>query len=559
MMPRWATPALFVVIAWLFYIAGKGAYEGFFSGDDLDNLAWTRHTPLSTFLTGLFTPQFFESNFRPVGHFYFWSLGRLAALDFRPYVAVLHALHLFNLTLLWRLLASLSFAWPTRALAVVFFAFHMAVFDAYWKPMYIFDVLCALFSLLTVNLWLGGRPWSSFLAFWLAYKSKELAVALPAVLALYELWLGGRNLRPLLPQAAGAALFSIQALFAQGGRTGDYGVRLTPLTLWQTVDYYASQVFLLRHAGFALVVLPAWIRDRRLWWGLAAAALWLAPMFLVPGRRYGAYLYLPLAGLTVAFAAVTERYGWKWLAAPLALWLAFNYSEMRQRRRATIAEADENRAYVHALADFARHNPDVDTVLFDTKPALLPRWGAEGAVRYGFARLDQRLIHLEDLDPRNPPPGNLALLSWDAPARELHALRRDAAEGDASFIEMRRLAPVWQLTKGWYPREGAYRWTAPQALARLHRPPGASLFEVTCNIGPDYIRAIGRVTLTVRVNGVELGARTFTRQGWITESFPLPGGSPGPAVIEFSVDPPFRPSNGDPRPLGIPIGAFGFR
>jgi hypothetical protein len=29
--------------------------------------------------------------------------------------------------------------------------------------------------------------------------------------------------------------------------------------------------------------------------------------------------------------------------------------------------------------------------------------------------------------------------------------------------------------------------------------------------------------------------------------------------VEFVVTPPFRPSNGDPRKLGIPMGAFGFR
>ena len=86
MNKRWATPGFFAVLGWLFYVAGKGAYKGFFSADDLDNLAWTRHAELSGFLTGLVTPQFYAFNFRPVGHFYFWALGRMAGLDFRPYI-----------------------------------------------------------------------------------------------------------------------------------------------------------------------------------------------------------------------------------------------------------------------------------------------------------------------------------------------------------------------------------------------------------------------------------------------------------------------------------------
>lgn len=557
---RWATPGLFAVLIWLFYVASKGAYKGFFSADDLDNLAWTRHAELSSFLTGLVTPQFYASNFRPVGHFYFWALGHAAGLDFRPYVAVLHGLHLLNLGLLWALLGRLTFSWPARAMGVIFFAFHMAVYDAYWKPMYVFDVLCALFSLLSVVLWIDKRRWLSLLSFWLAYKSKELAVAVPVILAAYEYLLGSFSLKALAPHLAGGAWFTAQALFSQGGRGGDYGLRLTPLTLWQTIDFYASQVFLVRHAGFVLALLPVWVRDRRLWWGMLAGALWLGPMLLVPGRVFGAYLYLPLAGLAVALAALTERLSWKWIAAPMAIWLGFNYAEMRDRRRATLAEAEETAAYVYSLADLAKHGKDIDTVLIDSAPAALRRWGVEGALRYTFDRDDLELIYLEDHDHKEPrPDATLAMLSWDGPLKKLYTMRRTAAAGDSAYVEMTRLTPVWQLTRGWYQRENNYRWTMPKAEARVRRPAGANEFQVTVNIGPDYIRAVGQATLSVRVAGVDAGSRTFTQNGWITEKFALPPGPEGNVDVEFGVDPPFRPKNGDPRPLGIPIAAFGFR
>lgn len=560
MRPRWATPALFVIIAWLFYVSSKGAYKGFFSADDLDNLAWTRHAELSSFLTGLLTPQFYTTNFRPIGHFYFWTLGRLAGLDFRPYVAVVHVLHLLNIGLLWTLSGRLRFVWPARVAAVLFFAFHMAVFDAYWKPMYVFDVLCALFSLLSVILWIDKRRWLSLLAFWFAYKSKELAVAIPFILAAYEYWLGSFSLRALGAHLAGAAIFTVQALFAQGGRGGDYGLRLTPLTFWQTLDFYASRILLVPHAGFGLLVLPVWLRDRRLWWGLTAAALWLAPMLMVPGRLFGAYLYLPLAGLALAVAALAERYGWKWIAAPLALWLGFNYAQMRDLRRATLAEADETAAYVFSLADLAKNGKDINTLLIDSAPAGLRRWGIEGAIRYTFDREDIELIYLEDADHKQPrPDATLAMLSWDGPIKKLYSLRRTAALGDAAYVEMTRLTPVWQLGAGWYQRENNFRWTMPKARATVRRPENANEFQVTVNVGPDYIKAIGKVTLAVKVAGNDLGSRTFTQNGWITEKFAIPPGPAGNVDVEFAVDPPFRPANGDPRPLGLPIGAFGFR
>ena len=60
--------------------------------------------------------------------------------------------------------------------------------------MYAFDLFCATFCLLSLLCWIKRRWVLSFLAFWLAYKSKELAVMLPAILACYELWFGKRQL-----------------------------------------------------------------------------------------------------------------------------------------------------------------------------------------------------------------------------------------------------------------------------------------------------------------------------------------------------------------------------
>jgi len=560
MNKRWATPAFFALLAWLFYIASKGAYKGFFSSDDLDNLAWTRQSALIDFLTGLVTPQFYASNFRPIGHFYFRTLGQWAGLDFRPYVAILHLLHFANLALLWTLLARLNFTWAARAFGVVFFAFHMAVFDAYWKPMYVFDVLCAVFCLLSVILWIDRRTILSLLAFWFAYKSKELAVAIPLILAAYDYFLGNFSLRALVWHFAGSALFTVQALFSQAGRGGDYGLRLTPATLGQTIDFYASQILRLPHAGYGLLALPAWVRDRRLWWGLLAAALWLAPMLLVPGRLFGAYLYLPLAGIAVAVAALADRFGWKWLAAPMALWLVFNYAEMRDKRRAALAEADETAAFVHALQDLSTREKDLDTILIDTTPAPMYRWGVEGALRYVFHNNEMRFVFLADTQRDNSPAtANVLQLTWEAPTQKLHTVRRHSGAPDLPFLEMTPSTPVWQLTRGWYQREGKYRWIMPTAAARLHRPAGANAFEVTVNIGPDYLREHGKVTLSVTAGGQRLGAREFTTTGWSTQTFPVPPGPEGPIEIEFAVDRPYRPANGDPRSLGIPIGAFGFR
>ena len=558
MMARYRTHAFFALLVFLFYVACKGAFKGYFSSDDLDNLAWTGQSPLSTFFAGLITPVLSATNFRPVGHFYFWALGRTAGLDFVPYVAVLHLLHLANAGLLWRVMAKLDLPWLARAAGVAFFAFHMAAFDAYFKPMYVFDVLCATFCLTSLLLWKPRNVGYGLLLFMVSYKSKELAVALPVVLFLYEYWLGERRWKSLLPYAALAAIFTAQALFLRSGRSDDYGIRLTPDSLWRTVDFYASALLRAPHAGFALLALPLFVKDRRLWFGLSMFVLFLAPIFAVPGRLFEAYLYLPLAGLAIAFATTVAR--WPLAAALLVVWLPLQYIELRKLRTGSIAEADAARAFTTKVQELGRKMKDLDTVVIDTYPSKMRRWGVEGALRLAFGRDDLQYVYLEDAEHADPADNaKLALLRWDPARNDLFVQSRTAA-GDAPYIEFSAIAPVWQLRNGWYRGEGNFRWTQPAAKARLRKPAGATRFSVTANISPDYIKAVRKSTLIVRVEGEEIGRAVYTENGWLTDYFAVkPGPSDAIVTVELTVDPPFRPSNGDPRSLGLPIAAFGFR
>ena len=67
--------------------------------------------------------------------------------------------------------------------------------DAYWKPMYVFDLFCTTFCLASILLYAHGRWILSFIAFWLAYKSKELAVMLPVATSPASVLALGRHAR----------------------------------------------------------------------------------------------------------------------------------------------------------------------------------------------------------------------------------------------------------------------------------------------------------------------------------------------------------------------------
>src|SRR5579884_2862450 len=139
----------------LFFVANRGAYKGYFSGDDLDSLGWAQWIGVRDFAIGLISPFMGPSNFRAVGHLMYVLLGRTAGLNFPIYVFYIQTLHIITVVLLWFLLRRLQFSDLQAAVGAFLFGFNMAVFDVYWKPMYDFDLLCGLFSIVTIWLYIN--------------------------------------------------------------------------------------------------------------------------------------------------------------------------------------------------------------------------------------------------------------------------------------------------------------------------------------------------------------------------------------------------------------------
>jgi len=559
---RRAWPALLLIVfAVLFVIVNRGAYQGFFHGDELDNIQWTRYLSPADWLRGLLSLKYYPQNFRPVGHFYFNLMGRWAALDFRWYVLSVHLIHLLNVALIWRLLRTrFSLPAPAAAAGCLLFGFHMGVFDALWKPMYIFDLLAAACSLWCL-LWyargdLAGRL-ASFVPFWLAFKSKEMAVMLPAVLAAWEFWLGRKKWKPLLPFFALSLALGAQALLVNVTRNSEYTLEFAPAAIWKSLSFYAGRILLVPYAGLGVLAAPWLLRDRRAYFGISFFLLLLFPMLLLSRRLFPAYLYLPLAGLAMVGGVAAARVPRIAVAAFFVLWLPFQHASLRAQRREALSLADENRRYVSQVREIVRANPEATVFIYDGVPAALHSWGIAAAVRYFAGRGDLEFHSAEqrDLARMLRQGSGVVLLSWDPVHRELQALARAPSQPEASYIRMGRLAPVWQLGEGWYSLSGHFRWCRPYATARLRRPPGTEAFELEVNMGPPPVRQ--PIEARVFVNGEIVGAKRLARgSGWHTLRWPVKAGPPGAAWVEFRVEPPFV---ADPvQPLGLAIGAFGF-
>jgi hypothetical protein len=412
---------LFVAFAALFLIVNRDAYRGYFQDDEIDNLSWTPYLSPLDFLKGAATPQFQPNNFRPVGHYYFHAVEEMAGLDFPVYVAVIHCFHLLNVWLLWLVARRLGATSVAAGAACVIFGLHMALFDNFWKPMYVFDVLCATFCLLSLWCYLNQRWVWSFAAFWLAYKSKELAVMLPLALAGSEWWFGKRRWKPLLPFFLASLSFGLQAIWNNPNKDNDYTFRFTAEALARTGAFYAGRVFLLPYLGFAVPFLTLVARNRRTWFGLVLMACFLFPLLFLPGRLFSAYCYLPFAGLAIALTGVPPAP----LILFLVLWLPLDIHEFRLRRRETLAHDAEVRTWMTGVQRFAASGEHVDAFVFSGAPSGFQRWGVEGALKYCYERGDLKVRSSDEAGAEPvPPERRIAVLAWDAPRRRLDIVVR---------------------------------------------------------------------------------------------------------------------------------------
>ena len=374
-LPR--TAIFFLIAAALFLIANRASYRGYFMDDDLNTLSWAKNGQVSVFLQWLWLPKFHPENFRPVGAFYYYILSGLFGLEYPPYVAALHLIHFCNVIVLYLILRRLKLPPVASCGGTLLFMFHVATFDIYWKPMYVYDLLCGTFCLLTVLLYIQGNWILGLITFWLAYKSKEIAVMLPLVLLAYHLLEGTKTWKRLIPYFAISLNFGLQGILLNPNKDNAYTLHFTPGTIWNGLTYYSSALFFL---PYALLLAAILMKDRRIWLGLLAFFILLFPMLVLPGRQFAAYCYAPLIGLGIASATLALRTPrWVLLSFFLA-WFALNYVALRQKRSAFLAAADANRAYVAAVADLARKNPDVQVIGYDGRPPQMQEWGIEGAV-----------------------------------------------------------------------------------------------------------------------------------------------------------------------------------
>lgn len=526
----------------LFFVANRGAYEGFFSDDDFDNLAWTTVVGLDVFRDGLLTPKFSPDNFRPVGHFFYRLLHTVAGFEFGRWVAVLECIHLLNVFLVFRLCKRLNASVKGAVAGAAIYAFHPALFAAFWKPMYVFDSLCGTLLLASAHLYLRDRLVLSFLAFWCAYKAKEVAIFFPLVLVAVELSRGRRWIR-LAPFFAVSLSFGLQAVWANRGRDTGYTLRFTPQAFAECARFYAAHVALV----LGPLLLWAW-RDRRVWLALAAFAVLMGPHWFLPGRLFAVYLYVPAIAVAVLAAFAVERVPVRALMVLAMGWFAYVYLvELRAFRRVELTAGPENREFFEKACALRPSFDARATVYFEGGPPHMAPWGVAGVYHLCYAPH----LTLAPVDPRDAAwkAKTRAVLHWNTLRHELSLLSPEPSS---------RMS-VFHLERGWHEWGGSLRWSAENPAARVLQEVGANELYVAIHPTPEQIRRFGTIQIVAYVDGQWVGDARIDTAAAFLRGWPVPPVKAASVrLVDFQVT-PYHTIPGSPHRFGLPFSDFGLR
>jgi hypothetical protein len=562
--------ALMLAIAAVFLLINHQAYSSFFHDDALDNMVWTNLVGIDEFAHGVLAWKFMPNNFRPVGHYYFRVMRQIAGYHFPAWVAALHLFHLIGVWLLWLIIRRLGASAGAAAAGVLFFAVNMTVFWAYWRPMYDFDVLCGLFTLLSLYLYMRGNLVLSLVSFWLAYKSKEMAVAIPAILLLYEWWFGGRRWWRVLPFAAISASFVTQAYLANRKTDNPYTLRLTPAALWTCTKYYSLHFLLFNYSGFVLPLLPLLRRDRRVLFGVWMTLCLMSPMLFLPGRLFETYLYLPVAGTALALAFVLEGRP-KWvLVAVAAVWLGANVHALMRKAPHELEVSRIAHTYFDQIFEFAKKNPYVEVVTFRNAPPEMGGHGIQAIFRLALNKPQAKVYWVEWPEaPEAAKADNFAATVWDFNHEKLLYRTRKAGEPYAASLDFTGVPPAWQLGKGWYaPDPTGFSWSQPEAQAIFRLPESPRQFYIEMDIQPEQVPPGGAFSVSATLGGTALPVRRFTTGGKRVVAWPLDGKTlerlraglhDGNIQVELAFNPVFPAPDDKNRELGAAVSELGFR
>jgi len=308
-----AAVALFLIGCYFFRLTRYSLRTGF-SSDDLMNLHRAWFSPLRTLIRAnllFFLPSDFV---RPMGCLWYRSIFYFTGFNGALFHAADLALLLANIFLTYAVARRLSGSRLAALAAALLLSYQRRWTPLYFDTGYIYDVLCYFFTFAALLWYIAirqknrapGIAESAALLglFVCALNSKEMAIALPAVLALYELlYAPRRSVRLIAITTAMTVAFMV-------GRAGymvsnpAYRPEIGWMRFNQTTGHFLNEIFVLNDwftapitlaVCGALLMLAVAARSKPLIFAWAFTAITALPIAFVPPRN-GPQYYIPLFG-----------------------------------------------------------------------------------------------------------------------------------------------------------------------------------------------------------------------------------------------------------------------
>ena len=585
-----------------------------FSNDDF---AWLG-MPLqvkdaATLVHVLFVPKA-QGTVRVLGdRLYFLTLAEIFGFNAMPYHLVSLAVWCADLVLAALIGARLTGSKAAGALAATLWtASSVLVKPVAWASGFD-EVLCAFCILAAFYARLRGRRVLEWIAYLAGFGALEVIVMYPAIAALYSLCADRKRLRETIPLFVPAIAFTALRFALIPPDPGPY-YRLyfdsrMPSTLLQYLKWGLgpSRIAELTGHGGRIGTRIMWaialslavfliVRLLRREWIAAFFAGWfvllIAPVLPLANHVIDYYATIPELGAAWLGAwAIVLAWRAHWIARALAVLLAagfvggsmievnayteWNYDRSVRIKRlffgvrdalrthpseTIILQGIDNELFVSGFQDEPFRLIGVHKVqlapgnersivaredLGGVSPFMLSLRQAYSILNHG----DARVIRFDPRQVRDVTGEYLAALRADPRATRVDSV--DAGDPNAKDL----LGPTW------YPAEGGFRWMPKSATVKLSGPETVAQRLFITGYAPKAIVAAGPVTMTIAVNGREIGkAVVKTPDARFAFDFALPPEFVGKELVQIAieVDKVLRMA-GDERELGMIFGTFAIR
>lgn len=323
--------ALFILVFFfLFSYSGLFAYFTFDDGTAV--VANLGHFETSMWSNLLNILTVFTTAYRPLATLFWRPLYAIFGYNPLPYRIAVHLLLVLNIGLAYLLAKRLEATREAAALTALVFCYNASMRDLYYDTCTVTDVICFSLYVLSALVYVRGRQsgnplgWRRSIAvfgfYLLALDSKELAVALPGVLSIYELLYRRSDFRERhkAVRVGGflAAMLVVGALYlkvkvAEMSQNADYAPHVTFVFVLQNIGHYLNELLYLREHSVTpvigclilagLIALAALVRSRQAIFGALFFIVALIPVAVIPPRG-GYCAYIPYFGLSLAAGAI---------------------------------------------------------------------------------------------------------------------------------------------------------------------------------------------------------------------------------------------------------------